>query len=75
MHIVELLQRISYFCINDKRYRYYDDLMKNLKLNRNDIIKIQNNLINRLIDHAYNQTEYYREVMDSSRLSPGDIII
>ena len=73
MHIVELLQRISYFCINDKRYRYYDDLMGNIKLNRNEIIKIQNSLITRLIDHAYNQTKYYREVMDSSGLSPGDI--
>ena len=69
----EWLQRIAYGLRQDKRYRYYDKIKKNLTLSRTEIISLQNKLIRKLIQHAYSHTIYYREIMDECCLKPEDI--
>jgi phenylacetate-CoA ligase len=69
----EIAQRIAYLCKNDKRFFYYDLLRKNLSLSANDIIRIQNDLIQKLVNHAYNNTQYYKKIMDDLNLKPDDI--
>jgi len=74
MKIYELLLLLFYRMVKgDKRYNYYRKLRSNLKLNRNEILKEQSKNIQKLINHAYNQTEYYRELMDLHQISPKDI--
>lgn len=73
MNIFELAQRISYAVIRDKRYHYYDKFKKNLYLSKEEIQQLQNHLIQKLIDHAYSHTNYYKELMDSLHLKPIDI--
>lgn len=69
----EIIQRIAYLCKNDKQFFYYDLLKKNLTISADDIIELQNNLIQKLINHAYNHTQHYKEIMDDSGLRPEDI--
>ena len=57
----------------DKRFKYYNKLRLNLKRDRSYIIKEQNKNIRKLIDHAYHQTAYYKELMDSLKIHPNDI--
>ncbi len=73
MNIYELIQRIAYKAMNDKRFQYYDLFLKNLHLTRDEMIALQNNLINKLIVHAYEHTAYYRDIMDALKLKPTDI--
>ena len=73
MQFYEILQRISYLIKGDRRYRYYDKLKQNLSFSRNEMIDYQNQLIQKLVFHAYNKTLYYRDLMDDLDLSPNDI--
>lgn len=57
----------------DKRYVYYNSFMKNLGLNRSEIVNIQTLLIKKLINHAYYNTDYYRELFDQNNILPSDI--
>lgn len=73
MNIYDLLQRSAYRFMNDKRYTYYDMLRKNLCLSREEMVALQNRLLHKLIIHAYEHTVYYRNLMDSLKLTPQDI--
>ena len=57
----------------DKRYKYYRKLKSNLKLSRKEIVLEQNKNIRKLIDHAYYNTQYYKELMDSLKIHPNEI--
>ncbi|MBF0232963.1 MAG: hypothetical protein HQK65_07985 [Desulfamplus sp.] len=74
MNIPEVVQRIGYFFLNDKRYQYYDDLYKNLKFSRTEMIEHQNNLIKKIVKHAYYNTEYYKNIFNKLNLKPSDIM-
>ena len=70
----KLLIKLSYFTAGDKTFDYYNNFfMRNLSLSADDIKKLQDNLIQKLICHAYNHTEYYKSLMDSLDLKPADI--
>jgi phenylacetate-CoA ligase len=71
--IFNFLQRYAYLIRGDRRYIYFDSLRRNLSLNRSSMIELQNDLIHKLIKHAYEGTMYYREVMESEGLRPEDI--
>jgi len=74
MNIYELFLSSFYRILKgDKRYKYYRELSSNLKCSRKDIILEQNKNIRKLIDHAYHQTAYYKELMDSLNINPNDI--
>jgi len=74
MKIYELILSLFYRIVkDDKRFKYYKKLQSNLRLSRNEILEEQNINIQKLIDHAYNQTEYYRELMDLHQITPEDI--
>jgi phenylacetate-CoA ligase len=65
--------RFVSFLIRDKTIKYFDLFKKNLSLSKQEMIKLQNILIQKLIKHAYDQTQYYRELMDSLNIKPEDI--
>ncbi len=68
------LLRIYYFLFGVKTLKYYKTFFsKNLSLSRDEMVSLQNTLISNLIDHAYNHTGYYKELMDSLGLKPDDI--
>jgi phenylacetate-CoA ligase len=69
----DLLQRYAYLIRGDKRFIYYDSLKRNLLMSRSGMVELQNDLVHKLIQHAYMQTVYYREVMSSMGLTPDDI--
>ncbi len=73
INLTELIQRAAYGCRSDRRYRYYDQLRQNLLLSRTEMLDLQGTLIRRLIEHAYNRTEYYRTIMADLGLGPADI--
>jgi len=74
MNIYEMMLSLFYKILKgDDRYKYYEELKANLNLSRTDIIKIQNKNIKKLINHAYFNTQYYKELMDSHCILPEDI--
>lgn len=73
MHIADFLQRIAYSIRNDRRYQYYDQFKKHLSFSRIEMIDHQNELITKIIKHAYSATDYYREIMDEHKLKPDEI--
>lgn len=73
MNVYEHLQRIAYRLRNDRRYACYDELCSHLNLSRPAMVELQNQLIRRLIDHAYKCTRYYRQLFDAHGINPGDI--
>ncbi|QQS50756.1 MAG: phenylacetate--CoA ligase family protein [Bacteroidota bacterium] len=66
-HIINIAYRLKF---GDKRYKYYRQLRRNLGLNRESIVKSQEQAIKELINHAYYNTEYYKELFDSLKLKP-----
>jgi phenylacetate-CoA ligase len=73
MEIYEKIISAFYLLVKkDHRYKFYNDLRLNLKLSREEIVEKQNKSIQKLIEHAYNQTVYYKELMDSLHLEPAD---
>ncbi len=74
MIIFEILQNIAYRLNgNDKRYTYYRKLLKNIYCNREQIESIQNVAIVNLIEHAYSQSPYYKELFDKNAIDPKSI--
>lgn len=73
MSITNVLQRLFYYIKRDKRFVYYDWFCNNLKLNRTEIIELQNKLIKGIVIYAYNNTKYYRDLLDRNRINPYDI--
>lgn len=73
MNFFEAIQRFCYKLRNDKRYKYYDLLVKNMALTSKQMVVLQNGLIKKLIEHAYEQTVFYRNAMDNLGLTPDDI--
>jgi len=69
----ELVQRFFYSLKKDRRYSYYDHLKSNLRLNRKEMIDLQNRSLSTLINYAYHSTSYYRALMDQNKISPSDI--
>lgn len=53
--------------------KWYRQISKMNEWTPEDIILWQTKRLHLLIDHAYNHTQYYREVMDSRGLKPQDI--
>ena len=74
MKLFEKIQRIVFTLCNDFRYKYYDSLLKNLELSREEMIALQNELIKKLVMHAYYQTKYYRELFDKEKIIPEEIV-
>ena len=75
MKIIELLLSILYrISKKDKRFSYYKSLSKNLTFNREEIIKIQQEKIRRLVHHAYHNTDYYRNLFDKNKICPEEIL-
>lgn len=68
-----ILQRLAYRLINDRRYYYFSQFSKHLRLTRQQILQLQNKYLQRLIEHAYAHTEYYRHLFNSLNIKPGDI--
>ena len=74
MKIFEILQNIAYRLNgNDKRYIYYRKLLKNIKCNRQQINNNQSVAIVNLIEHAYLQSPYYKELFDKNAIDPKSI--
>lgn len=74
MNKMEFILNLSYrLFLNDNRFKYYKTLLNNVKLTRTEIISSQNVDIQKLIKHAYNETEYYKELFDSNKINPCDI--
>jgi len=73
MNITNVFQRLFYYIKRDKRFVYYDWFCNNLKLNRTEIIELQNELIKGIVIYAYNNTKYYRDLLDRNRIDPYDI--
>ncbi len=69
----EKIQRLSYSIIMDRRYKYYDLLRKNLRLNNKEMRDLQNKYLSNLIQYAYNSTRYYRDLMNSHHIIPSEI--
>ena len=74
MKLFEKIQRIVFTLCNDFRYTYYDSLLKNLELSREEMIALQNELIKKLVMHAYYHTKYYRKLFDKEKINPKDIV-
>ncbi len=74
MNTVKTLQKIIYHLAFDKTLSYYYSFfIKNLSMNRPQMEHLQNALVNRLVNHAYSCSPFYRSVMDNSGLTPEDI--
>jgi phenylacetate-CoA ligase len=71
--LFELLQRHAYLLRGDRRYLYYALLKRNLLLTRPQMLELQTRCIHNLVDHAYRETKYYREILDSAGITPDDI--
>lgn len=68
--VTELFYR---FLKRDKRFVYYKKLMANLKMSRTELSIQQNADLRKLIEHAYQNTAYYRDLMDYFGIGPQDI--
>ncbi len=73
MYLISIFQRLFYFLKKDKRYVYYDWFCDNLERDREDIVELQNDLINRIVVYAYNNTDYYRDLLDRNGINPHEI--
>lgn len=74
MRIRDIISSIIYRVFKkDKRFIYYSFFMKNLELNRSEIVEKQTLSIKKLISHAYYNTDYYKEVFDNNNILPEDI--
>jgi phenylacetate-coenzyme A ligase PaaK-like adenylate-forming protein len=62
------IKYLSLFIKNDKRFIYYEQLMENLSVSRDEIVSLQKKKIKELINHAYNQTEYYKYLFDQNNI-------
>jgi phenylacetate-CoA ligase len=66
------------FSIRDYLYPFeifslYRSLRKSAFLPHAELIALQNKKLNKLINHAYNNVPYYRELFNKEKLKPGDI--
>lgn len=53
--------------------KWYRQIVKMNGWSRREVTDWQTNQLHRLVEHAYNHTRYYREVMDGLGLKPQDI--
>jgi len=51
-------------------YRYFKKFQHSLKLSREEVQEIQNQKINEIVIHAYNNTLYYKELFDKHNINP-----
>ncbi len=73
MQIYEVLLSTIYRLKGDNRYKYYKNLKGHLNLNRSELVHVQEKNIQKLIHHAYYNTDYYRELMDLHQIKPEEI--
>lgn len=71
--VFENIVRTGYRLKGDIRFRYFDLLKKSLLLTRKEMVTYQNRLIQQIIQYAYENTHYYKNVMQSLNLKPNDI--
>ncbi|SPD73166.1 conserved hypothetical protein [uncultured Desulfobacterium sp.] len=67
------IQELSYVLRGDRRYEYFKALKQNMFVSRDELIHIQNMSIQKLVQHAYHSTKYYRKIFDSCGIRPEDI--
>jgi len=53
--------------------KFLHSMLKNQWKSYHALRKMQNNNLRKLIDHAYVQVPYYRDLFDSCHLKPDDI--
>lgn len=70
---MEMMQRIGYRILRDNRYKYYDSLCANLRLRPDEMKRLQLASIVNLVDYAYNNSIFYRELIDPLKIKPSDI--
>lgn len=51
----------------------YAEFLNNQWLSAEELVEWQNDRLRRLVEHAYSNVPYYREVMDARQLRPADI--
>lgn len=51
----------------------YHELMDTQWMSAQEIVNYQDEKLERLIHHAYNNVQYYRDLFDSNKLNPSDI--
>jgi len=59
--------------LNDNRFKHYKTLKDNTQIGRSELIRSQNENLQKLITHAYENTIYYKELFDSNKLNPYNI--
>ncbi len=69
----DVLIPLSYYIKGDFRYSHYRKYRKNIHRSRQQIKSQQLRKLRKLVLHAYDTTDYYRELLDNSGIRPGDI--
>lgn len=67
--IIPLADKIMHTSIK----KSYNQILGMHKWNSSEVTEWQNNRLLKLIDYAYKNTEYYKELLDSSGIIPSDI--
>lgn len=62
-----------YFRNKDNRLKRLAEVEKTLVLDRKSIEEIQLNKLVKIIEYAYNNTQYYRQLLDNAGVSPSSI--
>jgi phenylacetate-CoA ligase len=64
---------LYYWKNGDKRLQRLSELEKSQYFNQQDLQKLQLKRLQKLVRYAYENTDYYRNIMDQSGVSPDDI--
>ena len=56
-----------------RKFWYLYKLRKNVRLNQDQLMKLQEKKMRMLIDYAYNNVEYYHKKFDSLGLKPENV--
>jgi len=64
------LQRLFYWIKRDYRFRYFDWFINNLSMDQASLLNMQNDLIQNIVNYAYNHTDYYKQLFDKFKIHP-----
>ena len=59
--------------MNTNIIRYYREIEQMISWNREEIEKWRSLKLQNLIQHAYNNTIYYKDLFDSNKINPNEI--
>lgn len=69
----EVLLRLNDFAKKQMVYGYFSEFSRIFRMDRDRVERIQNKKIQEIVNHAYNNTIYYKELFDKNKIKPDGI--